>query len=199
MSADSIFEYFERLGGFVSRNNAPLYGINLSDTTVADDDLSLLSNLISIEHLNFENCTVTDRGISLLGSLTNLRHLDLNGTAVTGSCFANLSNCPLTHLKLTRCKHLIHQNLQFVSKIETLQWLWLNETMTDDDSLAHLTQMKCLKMLSLANTLVTDKGMRHLALVRSLRTIDVEGTMVTNSGIDLLLEKIPEFRRGLFI
>jgi hypothetical protein len=57
--------------------------INLSGSTVTDDDLKLLSEFTKLQNLDLSQTGITDRGLEFLHALTTLKHLNLTDAEVT--------------------------------------------------------------------------------------------------------------------
>lgn len=89
------------------------------------------------------------------------------------------------------CKQITDEGLKYLSNLEKLQYLNLDDTNITDVGLKYLKNLKSLKELDLFYTKVTDKGIQELASVKSLTLLMLHGTKVTQKGIDELKKKLP--------
>ncbi len=147
-----------------------LIGLDLSRTTIADDDLERLKRLVALRELNLANTHVTDAGLASLKGLTALRQLDLDGDAVRGTGLMHLQDLSeLTELRLG-CPELTN--------------LFLVE----------LAGLKKLERLSLAKSSVSDEGVTHLAPLTNLKELDLSDTTVMASRVAKLKTLLPKCR-----
>ena len=64
--------------------------LTISDSTIADNDLPLLSGLVNLEQLNLSRNGISDEGIEHLAGLKKLTNVRLNETFVTSDAEARL-------------------------------------------------------------------------------------------------------------
>lgn len=67
-----------------------LVWLDLTNTSVADDDVEKLSQLHNLRYLYLRNTSVTDRGVSALMKISNLQYVNLSDTQVTAAGFKQL-------------------------------------------------------------------------------------------------------------
>jgi hypothetical protein len=72
-------EQLQMLGG-LSKN---IYGLNLSDHSLNDDDVQVLKELENLKRLDVRNTGLTDRFLENISGLTNLDYFNLVGTNIT--------------------------------------------------------------------------------------------------------------------
>ena len=152
----------------VPRYQFRLHGIDLSNTSVTDEDLDHLSDSPQLQSLSLANTSITDGGIPRLSCLANLSALDLSSTSIR--------NTGLEHLK----------------RLGRITDLKLDGTEITDQGLAHLRSLKTLQTLSLMDTKIGDAAADHLAELTGLRQLAVNGTGVTESGHDALSRTLPD-------
>ena len=104
----------DRIAGFELFDR--IVGVDLSDSTITDADVSRLKELTNLEDLNLDRTAVTDAGLVHLSRLPYLHWLSLTGTEVTDGGLAHLSK--LTHFE--QC--------------------WLDGTAVTDKGIAELNQ-----------------------------------------------------------
>ena len=138
------------------------FGLNLSSTTIADDGVAILEELISLESLDLSDTKVTDTGLVHLAGLADLWSLGLRKTVVTDAGLVHLKGLTrLTELSLGGTK-VTDAGLVHLEGLTELEGLWLEDTKITDAGLAHLKGMTRLKRLDLRDTEVTVAGVRKL-------------------------------------
>ena len=150
--------------------------INLSETTVSDQDLASMNRLSHLRCLYLDNTTIGDAGLARLTDLPMLEELYLDN--------ANISDAGLTYL----------------NRLEKLRWLELCRNEITDAGIANLkgriihpTGLSNLEGLDLSNNPITDAGLKHLTEnLFELRTLDVQSTHVTELGIEKLRSAWPD-------
>jgi len=110
--------------------------IELDESRVTDEHLSLLAGYTQVEELRLGGTSVTDAGLAYLRELTTLRQLDLSLTEITDDGLAAL-------LGLTQ-----------------LHTLWIGGTKVSSAGLKQLAALVGLREIHAANTSITADGVR---------------------------------------
>lgn len=108
--------------------------VDLTATTLTDDDLQYLADLPTVERLSLSNTKVTDKGLRYLRSCPKLKFLALNSVPITDD------------------------GLEQIAALTELEALGLVGTKVTDEGLRHLMKLPKLKILSLQSTEVSDNG-----------------------------------------
>lgn len=133
--------------------------VDLSDTSVTDDDLKALRGFPHLEILNLANTSITGNGLAHLQKLTDLKVLSLWNTSVDDA------------------------GLSHIEKLTKLWQLVLDGTNISDAGLVHLEKLTNLEeWLGLTHTDITDDGLHHLEGLAKLRSLNLRMTKVTDSG-----------------
>jgi Leucine-rich repeat (LRR) protein len=133
--------------------------LDLSSTSVSDEDLKSLEKLPTLKALDLQGTWVTDKGIKSLEKLTALKSLSLNGTRVTNEGIKSL------------------EKLQAISALD----LGFNEI--SDDVFKSLERLPSLTTLSLAGTKITEKGIKQLERFTSLKSLHLFHLPITSDGM----------------
>ncbi|XP_034023049.1 uncharacterized protein si:ch73-173p19.1 isoform X1 [Thalassophryne amazonica] len=181
---------------------------------ITDFGLSVLSNLVKLQHLNLASCSkltdsclqhvtglrnlsflsldqtkVTDAGMMLYlqSAPSSLTQLSLNQTAVTEATLAVLPTC-VPQLWLLSIKHTMITDVSALSELTNLQTLYLDGTEVTEVSLEKLATHPALSSLSLAGIPVVD-GNHALQIISDLKLtqLTLPGRhCVTDSGLSFL-------------
>ncbi len=148
--------------------------LNLSDSTLNDDELANLNILSELEVLNLSETKVTDEGLVQIKSLRNLKYINL------AKC--DISDDGLVHLKA----------------LKNLEILIIAKTNVTDKGLKHLRRLKNLKFLDLANCSITDRGLKRIKAFKNLEILILTATQITDDGLVYLkrLKKLKELSIG---
>jgi Leucine-rich repeat (LRR) protein len=95
-------------------------------------------------------------------------------------------------IHLSRCKNITDAGLKYLSGLDNLEILNLDETNITDAGLKYIKNLKSLQELNLSHTKVTDRGIQELSGMKSLRGLVVYKTKVTQKGVDELKKKRPD-------
>jgi Leucine-rich repeat (LRR) protein len=147
-----------------------LYGLDISNHCLGDEQVKEIAGLTSIVALNLAGTGVGDAGLAYLENFGKLRILYLAGTRVGDAGLANL-------------KDLI-----------SLQYLDLNETKVSDTGLLYLENLSALERLNLSSSNLTDAGIASLAKLSSLRELYINRTRVSEDGLAQLKAALPSCR-----
>jgi len=155
-----------------------LESLNLSSSTVCNNDLSVLSRLKSLRSLNLAGCVkLSEHGFEFLRDI-ELRELDLSKTAADQQTLIWIGHMPLESLSLSSCR--VEDNdlkllLPFSSSLTHLDCSYCCLT---TKGLQPLTRMECLKRLELASIRIGNAG---LALFKQMNLTSLD---VSTAGID---------------
>jgi Leucine-rich repeat (LRR) protein len=180
------------------------YHIQLNGAIFKNLALKYFENATSLITLNLPRCRVTETGLSYLSNLTQLESLNLFNTPVNDNGLAHLKS--LRSLKKLNIReyaggksYITDQGMVHIGKIETLEFLELPTTITDQ-GLSYLTGLKKLKVLRLWNNRnYTDAALKHISNFHDLEVLHIfPGALFTNEGLKHLttLKKLNEFRIG---
>jgi hypothetical protein len=112
--------------------------VNLYGSSIAEDQLPRLGQLVGLEKLILLGTPTTDKSLEHIGRLRRLRYLDLEATRVTDAGLRNLAG------------------------LDQLESLDLSQTEVGDKGLVQLESLKRLKQLRLYGARVTDAGITRL-------------------------------------
>lgn len=125
----------------------------LAGTSVSDDTLLHVSNLVALERLDLSHTNITDQGLIHLARLRRLRSLNLGSTKVTDAGLSSLSH------------------------LNELEWLQLWPAAITDDGLEALRPLSSLTLLSVGPD-ITKAGADRLRLALpscEVRRFNAEG------------------------
>jgi thiol-disulfide isomerase/thioredoxin len=204
----------EAMGGTIAHDKNlpgnPVVEVDLSGSTVTDDDLRLVGNLAELRTLNLHRTGISDAGVEHLKGLRHLTTLTIGNTRITNAglkALTALEQLELIGLHGTRINDegVIHlkafpqlkslflsksevtdEGLKTVKGLAGLELLWLAESRITDAGLAELARLPHLKSLNLEKTGITDEGLSHLSGFKELVYLNVQGTQVTASGLSRL-------------
>jgi hypothetical protein len=142
--------------------------VDLSETSVTNEDLVAVGRLRSLESLFLNGTGVTAVGLANLEVLKNLRILNLRDTAINDVAMVHLR--AFTHLRQ----------------------LDLGGTRISDEGLVHLEPLTELEDgLTLDRTAITNLGLEQLVHLKKLRQLHLEDTGVTPEGVAILQTALP--------
>lgn len=140
-----------------------LTSIDMSGTSLKDEDLSLIAGLKRITNLNLSQTQVTDKGIAHLKGMSGLRNLHAGGTPVTKESLpviSRLKGLQVVDLSGTN----IDGGLGPLAALPELEWLLLRDLKIEDDSLGELSSSPKLNRLDVRGaTLADESGLKKLA------------------------------------
>jgi hypothetical protein len=150
---DRCIAYVKSLGGKCrttgSGQQLSVVEVDLSGTTVRDQDLSRLKSLVELQQLNLSQTRITGGGLVQLRGLRHLSQLFLNNTFLGDA------------------------NLADVGRLTQLQTLSLGSTLVTDRGLVHLKPLTGLRILRLNGTKVTGVGLKPLIGLKNLENIAI--------------------------
>lgn len=143
------------------------FGLYLDGRQVNDDTLESMRGLKQLQILRLYITGITNAGLKKLTGFDQLRKLE-----VYGNCLFTSHRSPLTE-----------QGLGAVSRLRSLEWLNLSESVSSDAGLEKLTALKQLRALDLRGTEITDAGLQKIAPLNQLKWLSIAGTQVTDAGL----------------
>ena len=113
---------FEKKGKFAKNDNPERHitQVNLSKTSVSDEDIPNLFSLMQLECLKLSNTHITDNAVPYINKLITLKYLDISDTQITHAGILNLELPELIDLNVT----YDHGLLGISSKCPKLENIW---------------------------------------------------------------------------
>jgi hypothetical protein len=128
-----------------------LHTLDLSRSSVKDDDLTALIGLTNLRTLMLNDTDITDAAAPLIAQLSGVRALDLSGTQITDAGVAEIA--ALDALEVLRLDFTGVTNAGIASlRMETLRELSLSGTSVDNGVAESLTHFPDLSALSVYDT-----------------------------------------------
>lgn len=160
-SDESLRALAERLGGsvFPTEADQPVTQLNLGNTGVADDDLSILAGKTELQVLYLRGTSISDSGLLHLKSVTGLYQLNLSGTKITDAGLPNLAG------------------------MKNLAGLQLADTAISDNGLESLRGFTTLRSLDLKRTETTANAIESLRALLPIVRIQSDAGLVTGGGV----------------
>lgn len=154
-----------------------------NSSSIQDDGLAQLINLVELERLNLANTAITDVGMEQIGKITTLQQLNLSSTKISNQGAQALRNLSeLQQLNLARTA-VSDEGLSTLSGLSHLMSLDLSATSITEAGLKPLAKMQAIKELRLEGTKVGDDSIASLSQLTNLRLLDVRGTMLSPEAI----------------
>lgn len=194
-----------------------LWGIDISETGITNDDLAHLAVLDQIRSLNISYTRITDDGLKHLQHLGSLEELILDGCyGITGTKLDEVAKLQTlkqlqmggTRIRSTQLRHLKplatlksldlgftdidDQCINHLLGLPELEELRLHGTSVSDAIVPSLPQLSNLRVLHLTRTQISDQGIPHLLQLPNLRMLDIRSTPITRDGGDRLRKGLPE-------
>jgi hypothetical protein len=171
MTAEEIESAVTRLGGKVQYDDAlpgrPLVRIDLSKTTIRDEDLAFLSQVPGLRELDIRQTTVGDAALEHVAQLGKLRFLNVFRTGMTD------------------------KGLERIQDLRELETLLMGGTRVTDAGMTYLKAFPRLRKVSIFDTGVGDKGVRHLRGSKHLEVLLIGKSKVSEKGAKALQDAIP--------
>lgn len=168
-TAEVAVDVFRSAGGKLRPDESgEIVEIDLSFSSVTDQQLELLSWFPKITEIDLTGTDIHDQSLGSVAKLHNLRAVKLKGTQISSEGLT----------KLTDLSELI--------------LIDASNTVVSDESLVSAREWSNLRYLSLNDTAVTDSGLGHLAALRSLRGLSLINTLVTEAGVGELKRSLPD-------
>ncbi|MBK9144798.1 MAG: protein kinase [Candidatus Melainabacteria bacterium] len=201
------------LSGFEQLKQSNLRILDLTKSSVRDEDLEHLKRLPRLEHLLLNEChNITDDGIARLRSMP-LSSLELMETNITDRAIAyageirtlrnlNLERCPnikgstLDSLKMVRsinmkdCRGLEGKNLSKLLSIPHIDHIGLTSVGLEDSDIESMAGVHARRIHLSYNPELGDKTLAVLSALKDLEWADVSGCRrLTRKGIDQFYER----------
>ena len=158
--------------------------IDLSFTTVRDEELKTLSTLEGLTGLSLQHCAnVTDAGIVHLSQLRNLQSIDLRGTNVTAEGVKQLPNGPLQTMMFDAFQGTINGSVlpELASRYDaSISTLLISGVPLNEEDFRWLEALRNLRELDVAGTGVSSEWLQYIENLETLENLNLAG----NQGID---------------
>lgn len=164
----------------------------LNNSTLTDNDLAHLVNLLHLNLLNVTGTKITDDGLVHIGAMPGLEILRLGRTKITDAGLSHLMGLQKLWVLGLEGTSITDAGLVHLLGLSKLDCLDLSNTAITDAGLKTLDEMCHLTKLWLNGTQITDEGLKSLHGLKRLRWISVEGTQVTHEGISELKRALPD-------
>ncbi|XP_076679610.1 F-box/LRR-repeat protein 16 isoform X2 [Andrena cerasifolii] len=192
---DAAFEYFK------TKQSSPLRILRLQSCwELTNHGVHIITQALpNLTVLSLSGCSkVTNNGVELIAeNLPELRSLDLSWCSRITDAALEYIACELINLEeltLDRCVHITDIGVGYISKMETLNALFLRWcSQLRDFGLQHLCGMKSLQVLSVAGCpLLTSTGLSSLIQLRRLHELELTNCPGTSQELfDYLREHLP--------
>ncbi|MEZ6055278.1 MAG: hypothetical protein R3C01_01110 [Planctomycetaceae bacterium] len=170
---DDVMEYVAQLPNLES------LGVS---TGVTDHGYAQLVKADSLKTLLLCHVTVNDDMLKSFGMLSSLRDLGFMESRFHSADFGHLAGLPQLN-KIAIMDSSFEEEVRNLSKLHTLEGLYLiNAPFTDDDC-ANLSDLPRLKELRIHGTQISDAGIRHFANLQSLEHLHLKGESITDDGL----------------
>ncbi len=166
-------------------HSANVVCVSFAGTHGADIEMTIVRQFLTLEELNLSGTSLTDDQTVHFQSLTRLRRLDLSSTKVTGASLANLKNlAQLQALDLTSTA-VADSDLTYLKELWQLRYLKLSQTDITDAGLSRLRDLSNLERLDLSECgkNITDAGLISLGGLLQLESLILDDTDVTDAGL----------------
>lgn len=181
-----------RLSRHVRNAQGAIVALRLKGAKLEKADFAVIGQLGELESLDLSETSVSDEDLRSLAGLAKLRELRLWDTRIDGSGLAYLAGLEhLERLELADTK-VTDATLRHLSKVKSLRHLVLIRAPIGDSGLAHLADLRGLQSLKLGGTIVTDEGLHLIRGLEELRGLTLDGTNVRPVGLKELAE-LPRF------
>ena len=153
---------------------------------LTDATLTVLGKLDKLDDLSLYGCAgFSDRGFEPLKQLRNLNSLDLRGTAASDSAVAHLVEMPrLQRLKVG--ENLTDKGFRELSKIFSLEDLYIGNSTASDEGLRFLGRINRLERLDIGSTKITGTGLGPLTRLPYLKDLRLRCPSLTDVAFDHL-------------
>ena len=177
------------------RKSHTLTRIDLPRSRVTAEGLAHLAELPKLTHLTLAEMTANDAALASLASLGRLEHLQLSGT-LEAPAMPGLGDLGALVVLRLDFKGLDDQVGAELTKLESLEELYVAGSNLSDDGLRSMASLKQLRVLDLSRTRVTNRGLEHLANLSQLEVLMLGNTDVVDDGIAHLrgLSRLRELR-----
>jgi len=178
--------------------------------TGTTEDLWRLKRLNRLEAVEFLGPTVSNETVVCLDGLPKLLRVYFGSGTVDGKGLRQA----LTYPSLSEVETLLlmepnftNDDIENISELKKLKWLWLSNSQIDDGGLLHLKEARSIEKIvlggnkidgtgfqhltnlpnfnyfSLSHAIFDDRGAEHLGQLKTVVTLGLEHTQVTDAGI----------------
>ena len=169
LSQEDTVAMFREAGGKLRPDgDGTIVEIDLSFSSITDDQLASISAFPEIRELNLTGTDLHDDAMQSLIGLNKLQSLKLKGTKITSD------------------------GLIALSQMTTLILLDASNTDVSDDGLVSAGEWTKLRYLSLNSTGISDAGIMQLQSLQSLKGLSLINTAVTEDGVSSLKQLLPD-------
>jgi hypothetical protein len=161
--------------------------ISMNQSRIDGACFRYFSSLSELTKLNAERCgLLKPDNLAYLAAVPNLRTLALRWSRISDIGLRQVGRCEkLEFLDLSKNPAITGEGLKYLTHLDNLSWLRLDETGITDQGLKYLIPLKKLQSISLQNTKLTDTGINSLKET-NLTSIDLRGTRVSIKGLESL-------------
>ena len=160
-----------------------------SDNTfrLSDKNMENISHLTGLKYLDLRWTVISDKGIENIRHLTTLEYLDIP-PRLTENGLALIAELPLLkglYFLGRLTSGITNTSLRHLSKMTSLEELYICGDRIGDAGLEHLRALPCLQYLLLCSNNFTDDGLVHVKEIPSLRILSLpEGLCrMTDAGL----------------
>jgi formylglycine-generating enzyme required for sulfatase activity/tetratricopeptide (TPR) repeat protein len=157
--------------------------LNLDDTSITDQGLSLLKNMTQLKALRLRGTKVTDSGLVHLAKLSRLEFLSLDNTTITDAGLVHVARMTTLKTLWLDKTQISDAGLVHLRALRHLEYLGFNETRISDEGLTHLRGLPKISNLEISQTLVTDQGLANLKALTNLSSLWLHGNAITDAGL----------------
>ena len=144
-----------------------------------------------------DSIRITDEGLQHLASLGRLRSFSVVGTRIRGKGFAALAQIPsLLSISINRCRAIdesLAEGLEAFKNHKAISYLSITFCRVPQDVPEAISRISSLQRLYLSGTTITDDGLKPLSALPNLQHLDVDFTRVSDSGVRYLT-KCPQLQ-----
>lgn len=156
-----------------------LTALDLTNTTITDDELSAVRRFKNLRRLDLENTDITDSGLEKLGSLVKLESLNVRKTKSNGACLSVFASCKNLKRLCIGNNDLNKKYLANCKAFNKLTWLEISQLHLRNNDLAFLSAFPELNTLYMAdNNWLDDGAVSHLKSLKHLKILRCEGTEI---------------------
>lgn len=170
--------------------------LGLQGAHITDDDLRLLEKFSQLRELILYSTPISDDGLALLADAApTLQSLIISATKVTDDGLRRLTSFKeLKQVDLAGNPQIRGEGLHWLKELPELEWLKLERTSVDDESLSALGEFPAIHTLLLSHTNISDAGLSRLSQLSRLQCVELEGTQVTLAGAAKFKRTLPNCR-----
>jgi hypothetical protein len=164
---------------------SPVHGIDVHDTAVSDDDLSIFAELKWYRALNLNHTAITDEGIKRI--LDNTNALSLDGLQITDECMPHIVN--MRHLNTLDISNTLITASGLEHLPDQISSLYVAGLHLTDNSMDVIAQREYLDSLDISNNQITDSGIAKLGKYDNVSYLNLSNTLITGSTLRELSRK----------